>query len=72
VLFGKAAGLGLEPTDEVSSSSVAVEVAPSVGRAAKGFLVSILNKKCYVYIIMKYFIYAAKKPLNREINFPIR
>jgi hypothetical protein len=73
VLFGKA-GLGSEAIGRVLPTPL--EVSPSVGISPKGlasiFLVSILNKKCYVYIIMKYFIYAAKKPLNREINFPIR
>jgi hypothetical protein len=65
-----AAVLGSEALGGVLPSSVSIEVSPSsvFGISPKG-LVVILNKKCYVYIIMKYFIYAAKKPLNREIIF---
>jgi hypothetical protein len=64
-----------EPKMEVAGAEP-VEAASEVAAGADLIVLSpkrdILNKKCYVYIIMKYFIYAAKKPLNREINFPIR
>jgi hypothetical protein len=62
-----------EPEEPVAPKPVEAVFEASVSEA-RGLSPNkdILNKKCYVYIIMKYFIYAAKKPLNREINFPIR
>jgi hypothetical protein len=62
---------GVEELVEPDMEAAGVEE-PEPRPRTDSSVLAILNKKCYVYIIMKYFIYAAKKPLNREINFPIR